>query len=108
MRARVPRGILSFDNEPDLESKIADNKLMLPTVNCANSCFYWPKTRNKTYIYSAFFARLLQQDMSAAADSPATYPVENAACKLYPPTGPATSRISPQTYKPSTHFDCIV
>ena len=43
-----------------------------------------------------------------AADSPARYPVENAACRLYPPVIPSTSIISPQKNKPITIRDSIV
>ena len=43
---------------------------------------------NDAYFYSAV--------EFAAAALPATKPVDQAACRLYPPTGPAISKISPQ------------
>src|SRR4030043_1132526 len=57
-----------------------------------------------------FFASPSSHAFSSAlaADSPARYPVENAACRLYPPVVPSTSIISPQKNKSCPLRDSIV
>src|SRR4030043_939443 len=57
-----------------------------------------------------FFASPSSHAFSSAlaADSPARYPVENAACRLYPPVVPSTSILPPQKNKPRTLRDSIV